>query len=381
MNLMPLNESLLVTTLEVAEWFRILKRRVGMSIPISTEFAYGFGKYEIAPGAPVWQQKWPIITLPTVSIKLQDDHRCRLGANGAIASFSLKADSSYHSALVNNGATGTSDWSFFSPESGYVWSISKRDNAVAVFKKRVTSSCPEPNGLVAVAIQPKFPPLLKVVKTVSLDSLFPPDPVACTDPAPCDGGDFFDKLSQTLAAEFNAKIFLYQPPVGALAPSTVYKFEDFMVALQKLQGAGPTFKFWLGDDCSVASQKAAFVNMAAFLGQAMRETIIYNACDENNWGLWRANVFKEPTSPPGNLAALYPMSSGCGQLGQKYAEYRCYDDCPQNLNMEITATTNAAWIGAPPPLFCGPKSKYDGLGYWNPQQFCKGTVRRFVLSS
>jgi hypothetical protein len=195
---MPLNESLLVTTLEVAEWFRILKRRVGLSIPISTEFAYGFGKYEIAPGAPVWQQKWPIITLPTVSIKLQDDHRCRcrLGANGAVASCSLKADSSYHSALVNNGATGASDWSFFSPESGNVWSISKRDNAVAVFEKRVTSSSPEPNGLVAVSIQPKFPPLLKVVKTVYLDSLFSPDPVACTDPAPCDGGDFFDKLSK-----------------------------------------------------------------------------------------------------------------------------------------------------------------------------------------
>jgi hypothetical protein len=66
------------------------------------------------------------------------------------------------------------------------------------------------------------------------------------------------------------------------------------------------------------------------------------------------------------------MSSGCGQLGQKYAEYRCDDECPLDLNMEQTATTNAAWIGAPPPLFCGPKSVYDGLGYWNPQQFCDG---------
>jgi len=40
--------------------------------------------------------------------------------------------------------------------------------------------------------------------------------------------------------------------------------------------------------------------------------------------------------------------------------------------MELTANTNADWIGAPPPLFCGPKSKFDGLGYWNPLKFCQG---------
>jgi hypothetical protein len=152
----------------------------------------------------------------------------------------------------------------------------------------------------------------------------------------------------------------------------LYKFEDFMTALKKLQQAGDNFQFWLGDDCTLDSQKAALVNMATFLGQAMRETIIYDACDENNWDLWRADIFKEPTSPPENLAALYPMSSGCGQLGQKYAEYTCEDECPQDLSTELTATTSAAWIGAPPPLVCGPRSKYDGLGYWNPQHFCRG---------
>ena len=66
------------------------------------------------------------------------------------------------------------------------------------------------------------------------------------------------------------------------------------------------------------------------------------------------------------------MSSGCGQLGQKYAEYSCEDECAQDLSMEITGSTNADWIGAPPPLFCGPRSKYDGLGYWNPHKLCQG---------
>lgn len=190
----------------------------------------------------------------------------------------------------------------------------------------------------------------------------------------CQGDEFFDRLADQLSSEFNSKIFLSQPPDpnDAPRPSIVYKFEDFMAALKNLQLAGNDFELWLGDDCSLDSQKAALVNMASFLGQAMRETIIYDACDENNWDKWRADIFKEPTSPVGNLASLYPMSSGCGQLGQKYAEYRCDDECTQDLTMELIATTNAEWIGAPPPLVCGPKSKYDGLGYWNPQQFCAG---------
>lgn len=66
------------------------------------------------------------------------------------------------------------------------------------------------------------------------------------------------------------------------------------------------------------------------------------------------------------------MSSSCGQLGQVYEEYDCPDACPKDPTMEITGTTHAGWIGAPPPLFCGPKSKYDGLGYWNPMKLCEG---------
>ena len=46
------------------------------------------------------------------------------------------------------------------------------------------------------------------------------------------------------------------------------------------------------------------------------------------------------------------------------------DACPQDNSLEITATTNAPWEGAPPPLFCGPKGKYNGLGYWNPMKNC-----------
>jgi hypothetical protein len=154
-------------------------------------------------------------------------------------------------------------------------------------------------------------------------------------------------------------------------PSTIYKFQDFISALKTLHNIDG-LQFWLGDKCDEVSLKASLVNMAAFLGQSMRETIIYDACDENNWDKWRVDVYKEPVSPPEYLPTLYPMSSSCGQLGQRYADYTCDDMCPEDPLLEITATTNAKWIGAPPPLFCGPKTKYNNLGYWNPMKYCQG---------
>jgi len=66
---------------------------------------------------------------------------------------------------------------------------------------------------------------------------------------------------------------------------------------------------WLGEKCGSRAKKQALVNISAFLGQAMRETIIYDACDENNWDLWYADVFKEPTSPAEIAPYFYPMSS------------------------------------------------------------------------
>ena len=45
------------------------------------------------------------------------------------------------------------------------------------------------------------------------------------------------------------------------------------------------------------------VNIAAFLAQSMKETIKYDACDENNWDI---------------IDGKYPLSNACGQLGQSY---------------------------------------------------------------
>jgi len=103
------------------------------------------------------------------------------------------------------------------------------------------------------------------------------------------------------------------------------------------------------------------VNLAAFLAQSMKETIKYNACDENSWDL---------------VNGKYPLSNACGQLGQSYQDYKCSDAeahmaCPVKPEMEITATTNAKWYGAPAPLKCGPKtSKQPFTGYWNHSKEC-----------
>lgn len=57
----------------------------------------------------------------------------------------------------------------------------------------------------------------------------------------------------------------------------MYKFEDFINALKSLQGT--ELQMWLGEGCGARAKKQALVNIAAFLGQAMRETIMYDACE------------------------------------------------------------------------------------------------------
>lgn len=45
-------------------------------------------------------------------------------------------------------------------------------------------------------------------------------------------------------------------------------------------------------------------------------------------------------------------------------------ECPVKADMEITATTNAKWWGAPAPLFCAPKAKHQFTGFWDHSKEC-----------
>jgi len=97
------------------------------------------------------------------------------------------------------------------------------------------------------------------------------------------------------------------------------------------------------------------------LAQSMKETIQHNACSENNWDF---------------VDGEYPTSNACGQLGQSYQDYKCPKGqermaCKIDLNMEIKATTNAKWYGAPAPLFCRPKKHgNDFTGKWDYGKEC-----------
>jgi hypothetical protein len=128
-------------------------------------------------------------------------------------------------------------------------------------------------------------------------------------------------------------ILLYQTPQSQWIPSSVYRYKDLLDGLRVMYNDGVANKyFYMGDDSS-KGHLHGLVNIAAFLAQSMKETIQYNACDENSWDL---------------VNGKYALSNSCGQLGQSYQDYKCSEseahmECPVNPNMEIRATTNAKW--------------------------------------
>ncbi|KAL7464764.1 hypothetical protein ACHAXS_005100 [Conticribra weissflogii] len=158
-------------------------------------------------------------------------------------------------------------------------------------------------------------------------------------------------ILEQIKDQIDNEIFLYQ----GSEPSTVYRYQGFKSGLQIMFDTGVAGKFfYLGDD-SPNGYLYGLANIAAFLGQSMKETIQYDACDENSWDL---------------VNSKYPLSNACGQLGQSYQDYHCSDEekhmeCPVDPNMSIKGVTHAKWYGAPGPLFCGPKSEYPFSGYWD----------------
>jgi hypothetical protein len=192
------------------------------------------------------------------------------------------------------------------------------------------------------------------------------------------------------AHDMNTKLFVVQNPGGGgddnnnnnngdglegegWSPSKLYRFHGFLQGLRIAYmegGMGNNMTFYLGtmeydeekEDTTTTTTAVVvgLVNIAAFLAQSMKETIQYDACDENNWDI---------------LDGKYPLSNACGQLGQSYQDYNCPDEyrhmqCQVDPNMELKATTQASWYGAPGPLFCGPTSVYPTTGYWDYTYTC-----------
>jgi hypothetical protein len=166
------------------------------------------------------------------------------------------------------------------------------------------------------------------------------------------------------AADYEG-VFQYQTPKGSWLPSTLYTWKDMIegVKIMATQGVGK-MKLFVGEGNNF---KYGLVNLAAFLGESMKETIMYNACDENNWS--------NPAVTKMFGGTAYTASYACGQGRQSYQDYKCTkeDDaiaggkmaCDVDPNMEMRAHTQAEWYGAPPKLFCAPKSKIPMAPRWN----------------
>lgn len=158
-------------------------------------------------------------------------------------------------------------------------------------------------------------------------------------------------------------------------PSKLYKWDDFVSAATKMSTIGVGgLKLYATTDRSESGHGPWYglANVAAFLAQAMQETIQYDACDENNWS--------DHTQPP------YPASAACGQLDQSYQDYACSGaivdpetgqtvpaeevQCAVQPEMELRASSKAGWYGAPPPLFCAPRSKVPHSPHWDNLGWC-----------
>lgn len=65
-------------------------------------------------------------------------------------------------------------------------------------------------------------------------------------------------------------------------PSSVYKYDGLAKGLKLMNSKGVAgMKYYLGDGSS-KGHEYGLVNVAAFLAQSMKETIKYDACDENS---------------------------------------------------------------------------------------------------
>ena len=71
------------------------------------------------------------------------------------------------------------------------------------------------------------------------------------------------------------RLFLYETPLMQWVPSTVYRFDGFFSGMQIMHSEGVAGnKLYMGGDCAHCHMYG-LVNVAAFLAQAMKETIRY----------------------------------------------------------------------------------------------------------
>ena len=160
-------------------------------------------------------------------------------------------------------------------------------------------------------------------------------------------------------------LLLSEHPSGKKWPSYLYTYRDFETALKKMtSGVGPGERnfFYVGDG-SDNSANYGYANIAAFLAQAVTQSIYNDTCDEISYEM---------------VDSRYPISNSCGQEGRSYQDEKCEGgdkgmECEVDPTMEVHGATHARWFGAPPPMYCGDRS----VGYWDHERVsvvCRATI-------
>ena len=169
------------------------------------------------------------------------------------------------------------------------------------------------------------------------------------------------------------EVLMYtDPQSGAESPTKMYQYDGFLNALSIYSKSlmGSSYFYFGDDDDATISINYGLVNVALLLANSAVETVRFDICDDISW---EKDVF-----------GYYPISNSCGQGGfsgissVSYAEsYPCTAEdehmaCQVGTDMESVAATNGAWVGAPPPLECFPKTSVELVtGAWNPSISCE----------
>ena len=87
----------------------------------------------------------------------------------------------------------------------------------------------------------------------------------------------------------NNNLFLYETPTGGWEPSTIYRYDGLAKALRVMYEDGVNGQYFYVGEEGKDGHVYGLVNIAAFLAQSMKETIRYDACDENSVSIIEMN--------------------------------------------------------------------------------------------
>jgi len=189
--------------------------------------------------------------------------------------------------------------------------------------------------------------------------------VAPTTSSPTMAYDFFRLLEfEDFQRNMESLVFLSYTASGTVYPSKMYTLSGMINSLKDMaligisyddprDGSQKFFKFiWVMKKKNLAYGQA---NLAAFLANAMVESIAKDTCDELN---------------SDDMAGRFAVSNSCGQNGRSYQDEFCIIaeeakmSCPVDVNMETTAVSNEG--RGPPPFTCRPKTgDNDYAGFWD----------------